>query len=144
MDSRKLTYTNSHEDMGHQCKNVVVICMDFRFRQDLQNLLGRAGFSDFDLIALPGASKAIIDDESRNIVFGAIDISAEKHHAKRIIVVDHIDCGAYGGSGKFAGESEEKEFHAEQLKKAKEILKEKYPLLEVVTLYLDWDQLQSV
>lgn len=142
--SIRIPYANKHEGGGHGCRNLVVICMDFRFRKELVELLEKAGFPEFDLVSLPGASKAIIDEAARKAVFGAIDIAVEKHHCQRVIIVDHVDCGAYGGSSRFSSEEEEKDFHRERLAEAKKIAEERYPKLEVAMLYADWKELISI
>jgi hypothetical protein len=50
--------------------------------------------------------------------------------------VNHSDCGAYGGSSKFNGDSEaEQKFHEEELQKARSIISEKYPDKEVILVY---------
>lgn len=42
-----------------------------------------------------------------------------------------MDCGAYGGSGKFAARTEEVAFHEAELRKAEAKIHEKFPDLEV-------------
>jgi carbonic anhydrase len=143
MNGIEVSYSSQHKNGGHDCENLAVICMDFRFRKELPELLEQAGFQEFDLVSLPGASKAIIDEKSRGAVFAAIDIAHEKHHGKRIIIVDHIDCGAYGGSGQFLSKEEEEQFHVERLVEAAKLIRAEYPSLEIVTLYADWQHLGS-
>jgi len=58
------------------------------------------------------------------------------HHVRKIVIINHQDCGAYGGSAKFNGNAEaEQKFHEEELRKAKSIILEKYPDKEVVLVY---------
>jgi len=127
---------------------LVIRCMDFRFHEyleaNLEKLLGkRSQFFDSPG-AGGGGSRSIIDETSRKVVFNAVDIGQEKHGIKRIVIADHIDCGAYGGSGKFSGEVEEEKFHKEQLRLAKEIMAKKYPSLEIVIIYQDWDKIKVI
>lgn len=141
-------YQNSFKNRGHKCKNLVIRCMDFRFHKQLLALLSEMfGEDDFEYDspgAGGGASKAVIDEDSRKVLFNAINISVDKHKIKRIIIVDHIDCGAYGGSGEHENVEAEEKFHAEQLVKARKILEEKYPNLKIVTLYQDWTLLKKI
>jgi hypothetical protein len=124
--------------------------MDFRFHKQLDQLLDElyseeGGFGDFDSPGpAGGASKAIVDESSRPVVFAAIDIACDKHQIKRVLIVDHIDCGAYGGSSRFQNEDEEAKFHLGELRKAREILGEKYPDLAITLLYQDWEKLEIV
>ncbi len=141
MSKDAISYVNSHQGKGHECTNLVIICMDFRFHQEITDLLRQKGIEEFDLVALPGASKAVIDEKLRGATFEAIDIAVEKHHCSKVVIVDHIDCGAYGGSGQFGSSEEERKFHAGKLAEAKEILLQHYPLLEVNTYYTTWTKL---
>ena len=135
-------YLNMSRYVGRECESIVLTCIDFRFRKEVGDLLSRAGFRDFDLVALPGASKAVIEESSRGVLFHAVEASLALHHPRRIIVVDHIDCGAYGGSAAFAGPEDEEAFHAARLDEAREIIRGEFPLLEVVAAYMDWDKLK--
>jgi len=145
-----ISYQNKFKDQGHQCQSLVIRCMDFRFHRQLDQLLDElyseeGGFGDYDSPGpAGGASKAIVDEASRPVVFSAIDIAKDKHQIKRILIIDHIDCGAYGGSSRFSTPEEEGMFHMGELNKAKDILTTKYPSLEVVTLYQDWDSLKII
>jgi carbonic anhydrase len=104
----------------------------------------RFGYNDFDLICLRGGSKAVIDESSRGAIFESIDAAIRLHGVKRVIIVDHIDCGAYGGSNIFANCSEEESFHLTRLNEATSIIRAVYPSLEVVSVYLDWEALHTL
>lgn len=52
------------------------------------------------------------------------------------MIINHEDCGAYGGSAKFNGDQKaEKEFHFNELRKAKEKILKKYPERAVILAY---------
>jgi carbonic anhydrase len=125
--------------------------MDWRFSgKQVGELLDeffsdQGGFGSFDDPGSVGASKAVIEEESRKVIFNALDVAIEKHGAERIVLIDHVDCSVYGGSDKFNGDAEaEKKFHIEKLKEAKEILQKHYPELKIVTLYLSWNIIEEV
>ncbi|MFH1611339.1 MAG: hypothetical protein ABIA83_01930, partial [Patescibacteria group bacterium] len=59
------------------------------------------------------------------------------HSISTLMLMNHTDCGAYGGSDKFETKEEEKEFHIGELRKAKEKLSKKYPELEIIMLLGD-------
>ena len=109
----------------HQCKAVVICCMDFRIYKDqtLHEFLLEDGIDSYDLISLPGAGKAIIDFSSRQIILDAIKTSIELHKSEIIYLIHHRDCGAYGGSSRFESLEIEFVFHDKQLVEAEEIIK---------------------
>lgn len=119
----------------HSCEAVVLCCIDFRFwRETLEFVEKELGLKDFDFPSLPGAAKAI--NEGDNLAFGCVSVPCDLHHVKKIVIVNHSDCGAYGGSSKFDGDAEtEQKFHEEELHKAKDVISEKYPDKEVVLVY---------
>ena len=141
---RTLSYANLHRDRSHECENLVLVCIDFRFHKEITDLLRYAGYREFDLLGLPGGSKAVTDEATRGVVFKALDIVIPAHKCKRVIVVDHIDCRAYGGSEAFTSPAEEEVAHAEDLRAASEIIREKYGSLEVITCYADWSGVKVI
>ena len=147
---RQMTYSNTFRTQGLYCRDVLIRCMDFRFHaaleQGLRDLLAyEGGFECFDSPgAGGGGSKAIIDERSREVVFAALNLAMEKHEASRIVVADHIDCAAYGGSGLHQDAAAEERFHAERLQEAYDILRETYPSLQIVPVYQDWETIKQV
>lgn len=119
----------------HSCEAVVLCCIDFRFwRETLEFAEKELGLKDFDFPSLPGAAKAI--NEGSDLALGCVKVPCDLHHAKKIVIVNHSDCGAYGGSSKFNGDSEaEQKFHEEELQKAKAKILEIYPEKEVILVY---------
>lgn len=61
-----------------------------------------------------------------------IEISVKLHKIKKIVLINHEDCGAYGKEGT-------PQRHAEDLKNAKSKIKQLYPDIEVETYYLHLD-----
>lgn len=122
----------------HQCEAVVLTCIDFRFwRETLEFVKKELDLVSFDFPSLPGSAKAINECASGDdLAMTCIGVPVDLHHAKKIVVVNHEDCGAYGGSKKFAGDKNaEQTFHEAELKKAKAVILEKYPEKEVVLIY---------
>lgn len=143
----RIHYLNKFKGKGHKCDELVIRCMDFRFHEELENHLDQ--FCDnsklsYDSRGSEGGSHAIIDETSRASVMEAIELAADKHGVETIIIVDHIDCGAYGGSGEHESEEAEREFHVTKLQEACDIVKEKYPGLKIVLLYQDWDSIERI
>jgi carbonic anhydrase len=116
----------THEpiDMNKKKSEALIVhCSDPRFQEAYRKITDNLG-DYYDLIVLPGASKAVIDN---NEVIDNINLLHEFHNFEKVYLMDHIDCGAYGKVGN------EKEAHAKCLKKATDIIKRKLPSLEVVS-----------
>jgi carbonic anhydrase len=111
----------------HSCEAVVLSCIDFRFwRETVEFAEKELGLASFDFPSLPGAAKAI--NEGNELALGCVSVPCDLHHVSKIVIVNHADCGAYGGSGKFNEDVEaEQKFHEEELLRAKAKILEKYP-----------------
>lgn len=125
----------------HSCKAVVLTCIDFRFwRETLEFVEKELNIKSFDFPSLPGAAKAINKCMDENdLAMQCIGVPCDLHHAKKIVIVNHEDCGAYGGSAKFASREKEQKFHEGELKKAKEKISRKYPDKEYILVYAKLD-----
>lgn len=125
----------------HHCEAVVLCCIDFRFWKETVNFIeNKLGIKSFDFPSLPGSAKAINESQEGDIVSQCIGVPVELHHVKKIIIINHEDCGAYGGSKKFAGNTDaEQEFHISELQKAKEKLVGKYSDKEIFLVYAALD-----
>lgn len=122
----------------HSCEAVVLTCIDFRFwRETVEFVEKELRVEDFDFPSLPGSAKAINDCvEEEDLALSCIGVSCDLHHAKKIVIVNHEDCGAYGGSAKFGNDQKkEQEFHEEELRKAKKKLIDKYPEKEYILVF---------
>ena len=122
----------------HACEAVVLTCIDFRFwRETVKFVEDGLGIESFDFPSLPGAAKAINEAMSDDaIAVQCISVPHDLHHIKKAVIVNHQDCGAYGGSKVFNGdEAAEQSFHEAELKKAKAKVLAKYPDLEVILVY---------
>jgi carbonic anhydrase len=127
--------------MTHICKNLLIRCMDFRLRDELMDWIDESGLFEggFDVISLAGASKSLADgnDEIRDFFLKQVSVSTDLHHAERIVVLHHSDCGAYANAYDFASKEEEKKKQTEDMKKAKEIIAGKHPDVEVIMAWAD-------
>ena len=121
----------------HSCEAVVLTCIDFRFWRETMELIEKElGIKNFDFPSLPGGVKAINEYLSDgDLAMKCIGVPCDLHHVKKIVLVNHEDCGAYGGSAKFSDSEAEMEFHTGELKKAKEKILSKYPGREVILIY---------
>ena len=125
--------------MENKKLSVVLLCIDYRFWPEALPLL-EAKYGVFDLIEIAGASKNLVsplEEEDRVTLLENIGISVKLHHPERLILTNHTDCGAYGGSKKFATHEEELVFHREELRKAKIWAEQKFPELKIETVIVD-------
>jgi carbonic anhydrase len=120
--------------MSHNCKAILFHCIDFRLINETtrwmreNNLIG-----DCDIVSVAGSSKSIVDgsEELKNFLLGQINTSCTLHHCQKVILVHHSDCGAYRNSYNFSSPAEEKDKQIEDMAKAEEIIKNKFPELSV-------------
>lgn len=119
----------------HSCEAVVLCCIDFRFwRETLAFVEQELGLKYFDFPALPGGAKAI--NEGNELAIACVSVPCDLHRVKKIVIINHQDCGAYGGSVKFNGDDDaEQKFHAEELRKAKEKIAVQYGDKEIILIY---------
>jgi carbonic anhydrase len=118
--------------------------MDFRLYKETKKWIAESDLFEgkFDVISIAGAGKELVDgsEEVKNNLMKHIGISVDIHQAEKIILFHHSDCGAYALDYKFSSIKEEKEKQIEDMKKAKEIILEKYPEVEVVFV---WGELKD-
>lgn len=110
--------------MDHKAEAIVVTCIDYRLQEAINNWLSeKFPPKTFDRVALGGGVKNL------DVIIGQIDIAVRLHRIKKVVLINHEDCGAYGEAGT-------PHKHTQDLKAAKAKIKESYPNLEVETYYL--------
>ena len=111
----------------HTCKALVLHCIDFRFRKNLAEFLeGKFGDS-YDLVSVAGGVKSLVSAiEDNNFILEQIRISNKLHKPEVFILIQHEDCGAYGGSVAFGDFSTEQEAQNQELEKAEAFLKKEF------------------
>ena len=125
--------------MLHTCKNLLIRCMDFRLNSEVERWTKESGFFEggFDVVSVAGACKNLVDgsEDVKENFLGNIAVSTELHEVCKIIIFHHSDCGAYAQSYDFSSAEEEKIKQVEDMEKAKEIILEKYPNVEIVLVF---------
>jgi|AP95_1055475.scaffolds.fasta_scaffold89984_3 carbonic anhydrase len=85
---------------AHECEALVLTCMDFRFREATQQFVKEGlGINQFDgPISIPGVCKGIAEANSIVTDFAkfAIETALKVHHIKKVLIIHHEECGAYG------------------------------------------------
>jgi len=129
--------TNQKTKSCTECQVVVAHCLDFRIQKTLHAWLDKHFPENYDLISLAGGIKHLTEDgENHNIELGEFLISAKLHRPKIAVLIQHEDCGAYGGSRAFKGIDKEVTFQKSQLDKAEEILKKHLPDISIKKLFV--------
>jgi carbonic anhydrase len=115
--------TNKEHYHAQAC---IVWCFDNRFTPALNEFIKNKNYQHYDLVEVAGGAKSLASPEKEfeeEYILKQIEISLKLHHAQRIILMNHSDCGAYGGLKNFENnEAKEKEEHAKELSMAKEFL----------------------
>lgn len=125
-------------------KALVLSCMDFRFVNDTVYFLNKDYKDDYNKFSLAGASLGYNQDKFKEwgIVFDKhIELSKQLHDIDEIVVVDHMDCGAYRilYDNQDMSKEEEYQLHRKNLNKFKELINKKHPSLKVTMLLANLD-----
>lgn len=115
--------TNKEHYHAHAC---IVWCFDDRFTPVLNAFTKAKGYLHYDLVRIAGGIKALASPDKetdREYVLKQIEISLKLHHTPKLVLMNHSDCGAYGGLQAFQdNEATEKEEHIKELSAAKNFL----------------------
>ena len=128
----------------YQCDAAILWCFDNRFELGFRKFLKRIGITNSDPIKVAGGAKCLASPEretDREFVLDQIRKSMNLHGTKRVILMVHSDCGAYGGlSGGFGGDVQaEAEHHEQELGRAAANLLHAIPGIEVQGYFVDFD-----
>lgn len=117
----------------------VAWCFDDRFTSLMNEFLKQ--FPHSDVVKIAGGAKALAGGASpeRDFVLGQIQASIRLHATKEIVLMVHMDCGAYGGSKVFDNdEAKEQAHHTEELVKARDFLAQQIPGVPVRCVIADF------
>lgn len=93
-----------------------------------------------DEVSLAGAIKAIADypdGPAAQTLFKQIELSKTLHHIDTVILMNHTDCGAYGGRAAFSSLSEEREKHTQDMRAVRDLITARFPELAIETVLAD-------
>lgn len=117
---------------------LLLSCMDFRLVDDTERWMATKGLKNkYDHVILAGASLGALNSkfpEWGKTFWGHLDVAIKLHHIKKVMILDHRDCGAYKVIlGEDFGKDKQKEndIHARQMKELKARIVKKYPDLGV-------------
>lgn len=126
------------------CDAAIVWCFDHRFELGFAKFLKRQGIVYTDPIKIAGGAKTLASPEhesDRGFVLEQIRKSIRLHATRRIILMVHSDCGAYGGlDGAFHGDTRaEAEALRKDLERASAFLSREIGGIPIETYFVDFE-----
>lgn len=125
----------------HHCDALVLHCIDFRFHGAIRSfLVNERHLASYDLLTIPGAAKHLTSagsPERKKGLLEDIAISLRLHEPRQIVIINHVDCGAYGGRAAFSSEQEEASAHRAALAEAVATLQQNFPGKDIVGFLAD-------
>ena len=133
----------------YHCDAAILWCFDNRFELGFRKFLKRIGVVNSDPIKIAGGAKVMASPEretDREFVLDQIRKSMRLHGTRRVILMVHSDCGAYGGlAGGFGGDaSAEAAHHERELHRAATSLRGAISGLEVQGYFVDFQGIWDV
>jgi hypothetical protein len=127
---------------AHSCEALILMCMDFRFQSWVpEKVADLANLSGYDLVSYAGGALLLGSDDpaEREALLSQVRLSSRLHGIHKVVLADHEDCGAYGGSKAFASSEEEFECHKAKMTKAAAAIRSDLPHLRVILSYARMD-----
>ncbi|MBB3265743.1 hypothetical protein FHW79_003372 [Azospirillum sp. OGB3] len=131
---------------GGEVDALLLSCMDYRLIDDIGRYMDGRGLTNrYDHVILAGASLGALTDQKKawgEAFWDHVAVAKQLHRIRRVMVMDHRDCGAYRVFLKTdvaADPERETAIHAEQLRALGAGIKERHPDLEVELLLMALD-----
>lgn len=128
---------------GGNVEALVLTCMDFRLVNEVGFLLNEHGLvNKYDQVILAGATLGVATDKFpawAETWWKHLELAIQLHSIKRVIAIDHRDCGAYKlAFGKDYGKApdEETEIHTKVMTDFRDMVKKQQPTVEVELLLM--------
>jgi hypothetical protein len=137
--------TNTQETLHTTAKAIVITCMDFRLIDDAVLFFNSIGLqNNYDEFILAGASlgyNQTVYSSWSETFDNHIELSEQLHEITDVIVLDHIQCGAYKifNNLTYISRADEIALHNQNFIKFKQTINMKYPHLKVSTYLMDLD-----
>lgn len=116
---------------SHHCKNIIIHCIDFRFIKVINAFMNDQQLTgNCDVISVAGGVKNLVEPaepQDRTALLKQIELSKKLHGVSAVYLVNHEDCGAYGGKQSFESDVRETEHHERHLRDASDMLATIYP-----------------
>ncbi|WP_188260162.1 carbonic anhydrase [Azospirillum tabaci] len=131
---------------GGEVDALLLSCMDYRLIDDIGRYMDGRGLTNrYDHVILAGASLGALTDQKKawgEAFWDHVAVAKQLHRIKRVMVMDHRDCGAYRVFLKTdvaADPKKETAAHAEQLRALGAAIKARNPGMEVELLLMALD-----
>ncbi len=109
------------------CEALVIHCMDYRLQKYLNDWLDtNYAAGKYDRVAIAGGALDI------HSVLKHVELAVRLHVIKRVVLINHENCGAYGIDGTY-------ERHKADLAEAQRKVLKSFPGLQVEKYYLHLD-----
>jgi carbonic anhydrase len=122
---------------GH-CDVLLLTCMDYRLQNEIADWMAKRGLRDnYDHVILAGAALGAVTDQrpAWNTTFADhLGAAIQLHGIKKVIVLDHRDCGAYRlllGDAAVKDAQTELATHTAVLHKLRDAIAKAQPKLEI-------------
>lgn len=130
----------------HTTEALLLSCMDYRLIDDTVRYMdGRGLTNQYDHVILAGASLGVLNNQFKNwgkTFWDHLKVSIDLHHIKKVILMDHRDCGAYKVilQADFSKDLQmETRIHGKFLRELMVSIHKTYPELEVERLLMNLD-----
>jgi hypothetical protein len=127
----------------YDCDAAIVWCFDNRFELGFRKFLKRIGVAYSDPIKIAGGAMCLASPEleaDRTFVLEQIRKSMRLHNTRRVILMVHTDCGAYGGLAAFGNDqAREAAHHKAELERAATFLQYAIPGIEIDSFFMDFE-----
>lgn len=128
---------------GGNVEALVLTCMDYRLVNEVGFLLNEHGLvNKYDQVILAGATLGVATDKFpawAETWWKHLELAIQLHSIKRVIAIDHRDCGAFKlALGKDYGKApdEETQIHTKVMTDFRDMVKKKQPTMEVELLLM--------
>ena len=122
----------------HQVKFIHIICTEPRIQEIYSGYLVKNHlFGCFDTIEYENPILDFLNQKKLGGMIKRIKTYQKLHGVDAIVLFDHFDCGAYKlGGYEFINNDEEVKVHQKNNEKVIEIIKKKFPDMEVAVKYI--------
>lgn len=123
---------------------LVITCIDARLHRAEHPYLAdylrgkRVQIQIWDLATAPGGCRDLAVPETEGLrvsLLRSVKIAHDAHGVSRVILVNHSDCGAYGGAAAFPNAVAEYKQHAADLRAARDVVRAFQSNLDVRLLF---------
>lgn len=131
-----------HYSETHKAEALACSCIDYRFIDETANQLRNMFDHQYDMVSIAGSSLFINghgQPSFRQTFLQNVQIAIELHHIHTLVVIDHMDCGAYREVYGELAPAEERILHIQNLKQLQNTMKELYPSLSYSGYLMELD-----